>query len=238
MKRLFQRIGEKARDVRQPPIILTALGDSVTQGAMEHCVYSHEGVYHRQLQREFEALYPITAFSTINAGVSGGTAQQALERLDRDVIKYEPDLLLIAFGLNDSMGGPEGVVDFKVALNEIVGRVQKDTLAEIMLLTPPFMASRRNGKIHPEHEKYTEAIVRSQTMGHLAMYAEAIRDVARQCQVCLADIHAEWARLSREGFDTDCWLSNGLNHPNNEGHKLASTIIWSCLLAHRPPLES
>jgi lysophospholipase L1-like esterase len=41
-------------------------------------------------------------YTVINSGVSGDTAAGALERIDRDVLRFAPDLVIIAFGLNDS----------------------------------------------------------------------------------------------------------------------------------------
>ena len=109
MRRFFQRIRDKAKDVAQSPILTIAFGDSVTQGAMQLHSLDAEGVYHRLLEKELAAFFPTTTFSTINAGVSGGSAPQAVERLERDVLRHDPDLVLIAFGLNDSLSGLEGL---------------------------------------------------------------------------------------------------------------------------------
>lgn len=237
MNRFFHRIEEKSRDVARRPVLLVALGDSVTQGAMQISVLDAEGVYHRLLQRELEAFYPSATFSTVNAGVSGGTVAQALERLERDVLSFRPDLVLIAFGLNDCHNGLEGLARFQADLSEMVRRINESTEADILLVTPSFMARRANARIHPDHSQHTQAVIGAQTEGTLARYAQVIRDVASASSLPLADVHREWERLSADGFDTDAWLINGLNHPNRQGHKLASQVVFSAILGQRPAVQ-
>lgn len=233
MKRFFQRIRDKAKDVTLPSVTIVALGDSVTQGVMEHRVLDGEGVYHNILKRELEAVYPSTSFSVINAGVSGGSAPQAVERLERDVLRHDPDLVLVAFGLNDSLGKLEKLPVFENALRTIVAEIREKTQAGIILITPPFMARRGSFRVHADHEAFTDVIVGAQVDGSLALYAEAIRKVAVGEAVGLVDVHREWERLSEDGMDTDVWLINGLNHPDRRGHKLAATLILTELLSSR-----
>ena len=236
MSRFFQRIREKAKDVSQKPIMIVALGDSVTQGVMEHRLLDSSGVYHRLFQEELEIFFPSTTFSTINAGVSGGTAGQAVERLEREVLRHDPDLVLVAFGLNDSLGGMEGLAGFSASLNQIVRQVRDKTSATVILLTPSFMAKRRSVRIHPEHDLMADKIIRTQTEGVLNHYAEAIRRIAEKEKTALADIHREWERLAEVGLDTDLWLINGLNHPNKQGHKFASRILFHAMISQMPAI--
>lgn len=213
------------------PVNIVALGDSVTQGAMEHRMLNGGAVYHRLLQQGLEDFFPTTTFNTINVGVSGGSAADGVVRLERDVLKHEPDLVLVAFGLNDSLGGVAGLISFESALRTIVLQVKSKTSADVILLTPSFMAQhKRDCRIHPDHEEAVDLIVGSQVSGTLADFAETIRKVARELRVCLADIHREWTRLAEDGLDTDDWLINGLNHPDRRGHKLAATVILTEIL--------
>lgn len=233
MKRFFQRIRAKGKDVSLPPVLVVAFGDSVTQGVMEQQVLDSKGVYHRLLQEELESFFPTTTFSTINAGVSGDNAAQALKRLERDVLRHDPDLVLVAFGLNDAGQGREGLSAFTHALREIISRIRQETAADIVLLTPSFAAYHRNPRIHPDHEGMADGIIRMQTGGVLDQYAQAIRDVAAASEVPLADLHREWTRLQEDGLDTDLWLINGLNHPDRRGHRLAASLVFNTLFSHR-----
>ena len=77
------------------PVKLAFLGDSVTHGCFEiiekaagcfDCVYDQDAVYHNRLRRQLAAVFPNCPATMINAGISGGSAQQGAERERRDVI--------------------------------------------------------------------------------------------------------------------------------------------------------
>lgn len=233
LNRFFGRIKDKALDASRPPVLIVALGDSVTQGCMELGRLDPAAVYHREVQTRLEAFFPTTTFCTINAGVSGGDVPQALERLERDALRHDPDLVFVAFGLNDSLGGRGNLAAFGEGLGEIVSRVRARTEAAVMLLTPPFMATRVSDRIHPGHADFAEKIIRAQTDGTLSAYAEKVREASRVHGTLLADIHAEWERLRETGADPDQWLANGLNHPDTRGHHLAATVVFHRLLSSR-----
>lgn len=238
MKRFFQRVEQKARNVTLPAVSIVAFGDSVTQGVMEHQMLDSKHVYHRLLQEELESFFPTTTFSTFNAGVSGDNVPNALARLDRDVLNRNPDLVLVAFGLNDSQMGVAGLEKFSKGLRAIVFSIKKETDAGILLLTPPFMATRQNARIHPTQLAMTKDIVETQNKGILALYAEAIREVANSFDIPLADIHKEWIRLAYYGIDTNILLINGLNHPDARGHRFASQIVFHRILSERERLQT
>ncbi len=233
MKRFFDRIAKKALDPRQPSVVICALGDSVTQGVMEHRWLDPSATYLRRLQIALEEFFPTTTFNTLNAGVSGDQVTGGLERLDRDVIQHQPDLVLLAFGLNDCLKGISNTGEFGKTLTKIVGRLQNETEADIVLVTPPFMATRAGSRVHPEHSPFAGDIARCQNDGTLAAYAEIIRQVSSREKLALADVHAEWKRLQKAAVDTDLWLSNGLNHPDARGHQLPATVIFHALLSGR-----
>lgn len=226
---LFRRLAES--DLGRRAIQVVAFGDSVTQGAMEMGRLGSSETYHRLFHQDLEAFYPTTTINVINSGISGETASQAIARLERDVLRYEPDLAFIAFGLNDSVDGPEKIPVFSEAIRHIVREIRGRAPATIVLITPPFMATSKSSRIHPLHEECAELIIRTQTDGVLADYAAALRAVAAEEETVLADVHAEWQRLRETGLDLDCWLSNGLNHPDVRGHRLAAKVIWNSLFA-------
>ena len=71
------------------------LGDSHTMG-------TRESSYSNELKDLFEnATIANIRFEIINAGVSGYTSLQGL-RLCNEIMKYQPDLIIVCFGWNDS----------------------------------------------------------------------------------------------------------------------------------------
>lgn len=213
-------------------IQIVAFGDSVTQGAMEVGRSSPDETYHRFLQKDLEAFFPASTINVTNSGIGGETATQGLARLERDAFAHHPDLLLIAFGLNDSTLGREALPDFEKAIREMVVSAKVRGGMTIVILTPPFMASERTYRIHPHHENVAEIIIRTQTQGTLEEYAAKLREIALEEGVILADVHAAWNRLKKAGIDMNTWLANGLNHPDARGHKIAALVIWNALFTN------
>ncbi len=77
---------------------VVCFGDSVTG------VYYHTGsrrAYTDMLGIALRQFAPQAKVEMINAGISGNTTENALARIDRDVIAHRPDLVTVMFGLND-----------------------------------------------------------------------------------------------------------------------------------------
>jgi len=94
------------------------------------------------------------------------------------------------------------------------------------------MATRDNPKVHAEHRQYVDLMTSMQNDGVVAEFAEAVRQVGRKNNVAVADIQAAWKALADKGTDTTALLSNGLNHPNAEMHRVAAEIILKTIQQH------
>lgn len=206
-------------------MLVVAFGDSVTQGMTAFGEQTHDGVYHARFKRLLEAQYQLGTFSVINAGVSGQTAPGALSLIDRDVIRFQPDLTLVAFGLNDAWNGHAGIQMFVDAMNTIVSRVSSETESDVVLLTPNFMNTRVPSQATGEERSAFRASARLQNEGVLAVYAQAVRDVAREFNVLCADVYSAWKELANRGEDIDSMLSNGMNHPTPEAHTIPAELL-------------
>lgn len=141
-----------------------------------------------------------TSVSVINAGIAGDNLIMMDKRLERDVLRYQPDLVLINGSLNwdDSMGT---TAFYKQLLEKIVDRVQDHTEADIVLLTPNGMVTDRHFCMRLEER------------------VEAVRAVACEKSVCLADTYAIWEKARDIGCPWQELLANGCNHPGVEGHE-------------------
>lgn len=223
-------IRDKEADFRaRGSVVLVAFGDSVTMGATAPGVLEPDLVYHQRLKRMLEAWRPKAVFSVINSGIGGDTAERALDRIERDVLRHRPDLVLVAFGLNDASDDPSHLPRFESSLRAILDRIARETEADAMLLTPPFMAARESDAVADEHRALVPRMVALQTGGHLARYAEAIRAAGRRAGVPVADVYAAWEALAAQGMDTTAMLANGLNHPTGEAHAIAARCVLEAI---------
>ncbi|HEX7001659.1 MAG TPA: GDSL-type esterase/lipase family protein [Trueperaceae bacterium] len=214
---------------------IVAFGDSVTAGHTRAGVVQPEIAYHAKVAAALRSRLPDQRVEVVNAGVPGDTVTEALARLDDDVIRHGPGLVLVAFGLNDAVGmrgmtgGIAGIPLFEDSLANACARARRECGASVVLLTPNFMATSDNPNVDVMEREYLPAMTRLQTEGVVAAYAAAVRGVAADQGVAVADVYAAWEGLAAAGRDTNELLANGLNHPGEEGHALSAETVLAVL---------
>lgn len=77
---------------------IVCFGDSLTYG----CGVASNINYADRLERFLPQYYPAIAWQVINSGVNGDTTREARARLQKDVLRYNPNIVFILFGSNDS----------------------------------------------------------------------------------------------------------------------------------------
>ena len=114
-------------------VTIVALGDSIT----EDTFHTRGRMNWVGLLREaiFEA-YGNGLCTMVNSGVCGSSYREALTRLDRDVLRFAPDLVILALGMNDAIRGREGLAEFTEDVRRCVARIRAETTAEILIRTP------------------------------------------------------------------------------------------------------
>ena len=223
---------------RKNPVIV-ALGDSVTAGHFEtllpkdpealrtHFAQMLRGddvlgeitdareSYIEKFRLALIGKYEQTSVSVLNAGIAGDVLPMMCKRADRDVVRYDPDLVLINGSLNwddETMGDASA---YKALLKGLVQKLKAETEADIILLTP-------NGDLP---NNLLEPIGIPAKPVTTPARCEAIRQVAQEEQVCLADVRAVWDQAKDAGIPWEALLSNGVNHPSVEGHEVYAKIL-------------
>jgi len=234
----FQQFQEllqaKASDpgARAPSYV--ALGDSVTQGLMQHQIHEYEMIYHQICKRNLQQHYYGTVLNVINAGVSGDIARKAVERWDRDVAPFKPNLVTIMFGHNDvhdGSDGRDGLASYMEAIDELVRRVERDTEAAVLLITPCMMMKRSNERIIQEHQSLVPQFERLAEEGILDSYVAALRTYAAERSIPCLDAYAMWEDMEREGKDIHLRLANGINHPDPLFHIELGNQLYQMLIS-------
>ena len=244
--KFIDRLSRRNLAVRdERPVIAVCLGDSVTHGCFDAfvdergdvgTVYAPAKGYAAQLERKLRALYPVAAGTVVNAGIGGDDAAGGLARLDRDVLSFKPDLVVINFGLNDSMhpNFEEGLEMYRAAMRGMMRRVTESG-AECILLTPNFMCRYVSNALPDERiRRIARSAAEIQNAGVLAAYVAAARREAAELCVPVADAYARWHTLSENGVDTTAMLSNFINHPTVEAHAIFVETLMDALLFRAP----
>jgi len=214
-----ERLLEKAKDANKRAVTYVAIGDSVTQGCMEVDVYEYTDIYHQVFRRAVEQQFPGTVINVINSGVGGDTIEASRPRWERDVLLYKPDLVTICFGHNDAHHGREGVADFIKGISDLLDRIQAETEAEVLLITPCMMMKEVNTRISEKHQVHIPAFVKLAEEEILGLYVSALRQLAEERNLPCLDVYAIWEQMEQEGQDIHALLSNGINHPVAAFHR-------------------
>ena len=208
---------------------IVAFGDSTT--AFREDVKS---VYSQRLLSSLSSYstsaHPV-AFEIINAGVSGDTTRNALERFDRDILRKSPHLVIIQFGLNDScidvqMGktGPRVLrEDYEKNLLYFIKKLREQH-ARVILMTPN--PARWSDNVKRIWGKPPYDI--SDPMGFNLLnseYAESVRQLGKKAKVPVVDIYKLFLDYHRKnGRSMDKLLTDGI-HPNDRGHRLIASAL-------------
>lgn len=237
--RIIEKIAEKSKNnLGVGEVSIAFLGDSVTQGCFElywksngdmETVFDPEHSYHRYISRIFAQLYPSVPITMINAGVSSGTASHGLERLHRDVIRHQPDLTVVCFGLNDVWGGLKGIEKYTTALEKIFDELQKEDI-EVIFMTPNMMNTSVSCHLEASFVESAEKTAVLQNDGILDVYLDAARKLCRKKNIPVCDCYARWKTLQSCGVEINDMLANHINHPARKMNWLFAVSLVETML--------
>lgn len=218
---------------RKNPVVV-ALGDSVTAGHFEFAgdpaeMFAKAGAgqlqegdvidvtdarecYLEKFRWKLIDYYEQTSVSVVNCGIAGDTILGMEKRLERDVIRYQPDLVILNGSLN--WDGELGTAtDYRRILGSVVDRILAGTEADVILLTPNMeVPSPYTGQVSTLEER-----------------VEAIRQIAEEKQVCLGDTYLAWKRYEAAGYPVGDLLANGVNHPSAVGHEAYAEVLMKLI---------
>ena len=118
-------------------------GDSITDAGRDKRNYFDLGAgYPKYAAEQIKADHPDADFTFINLGISGNRTCQLFDRLYKDGIELQPDVISILIGINDVWhrygGNRIETTDAQIALNyrSILERLKAQTNAKIVMIAP------------------------------------------------------------------------------------------------------
>ena len=213
--------------VKYGPINIVAFGDSITHGALNIGEMDFETVYHNRLKKKINAIGSYYPVNVINAGIGGMTAVRSLERMDSPVLRYEPDLVIVCFGLNDVNRDKD---IYMRSLETIFNRCREQG-SDVIFMTPNMLNTYVAEDTHPEHAEYAKKTAFIQTSGRMDEYMSGACGMAQSMGVTVCDCYSEWKKLS-ETQDTTLMLANRINHPSREMHELFAQRLFDTIFAN------
>jgi len=233
-------LSDKAKNLKSEKIPTIAfLGDSVTQGCFElyltedgrvETVFDSKHGYHHVLEDILATLYPNVPINYVYAGISGDNAKGGLARLERDVLRYQPDLTVVSFGLNDSTHGEEGLEVYRDSLRQIFERL-RSAGSEIIFMTENMMNTSVNyNELRSPIADIAKNTASVQNSGMLTKYFEVAKQTASECGACICDVYSKWQHLHAHGVEVNHLLSNSINHPLRKMHYLFAYSLLDTLI--------
>jgi acyl-CoA thioesterase I len=148
----------------------------------------------------------------INDAVDGWTSQNGLRQAkDKRIGKEMPDLVIIAFGMND-VYYQRDVAKYRSNIRGIIEQVRADAPDAEFILVATMPANAERGITTDKFPLYRDALASLCGPG-----------------VVLADLTSMWqALLTRKTFYD--LTGNGVNHPNDFGHRIYAQTLLALLI--------
>lgn len=148
--------------------------------------------------------------SLTNLSVGGMATPWLLTMFDK-VVADKPDLVIIAFGMNDAAGIP--AKDYQTNIRAAIEKIRAQ-LPECEFILVATMLGNRDW-IALEQELFPA-------------YRDALRELCGP-GIALADVTSVWTEILKVKQDWD-QTGNGVNHPNDFGHRVYAQVLASLLL--------
>lgn len=115
-------------------------------------------------------------------GDGGNTAQEGFERLERDCISYQPHIVVLCFGANDSIRAPDRE-QFKLFYRKIIDSIREKATKHIILETIPTL----DEKLHSQRNN-PKALFYGGLENYVEFFSHSfIREIAQRENLILYD---------------------------------------------------
>ena len=194
------------------PLRIVVIGDSISVG----CNASgwaggapFQPAYPELVRHNLEKHYG-EEISLTNLSVSGMSTDWAFTMIDK-IVEPHPDLVIIAFGMNDASGRP--AKEYQAKTKSVTDQVRAK-LPEAEYILVATMVGNRDW-ISLKQELFPE-------------YSESLKQL-RAPGIAVADVTSIWAECLKHKQHYDL-TGNGVNHPNDFGHRVYAQVISALLI--------
>lgn len=205
---------QRLRDKKALNIVL--LGDSISTGCNASGWANgapQQPAYPELLRRHLEAHYK-TEVELTNLSVGGTSTPWGVKMIPK-VVEQKPDLVILAFGMNDSSGRSSD--DYRTQIETMISTA-RESLPDVEFILVASMLGNRDWTTL-KHDLFSK-------------YRDELADLCEP-GIALADMTSVWQEMLKRKQDHDL-TGNGVNHPNDFGHRVYAQVISRLLVAGPP----
>jgi lysophospholipase L1-like esterase len=198
------------------PVSIVLIGDSISSGCNASgwagetpFQPSFPGLLQRHLKVRYE-----TTVRMVNPSVSGKDTRWVLSTLDK-VVEPRPDLVIVAFGMNDAAG--RSAEEYKANTKAVIEKIRQSLPKTEFILVATMLGNRDWPKLKQEL---------------FPQYRNALKELCEP-GIALADMTSIWAEFLKRKQDWDL-TGNGVNHPNDFGHRVYAQVLSALLVPSVP----
>ena len=201
-----------ARLQQQQPLSIVLLGDSISTGCNASGwakAAPFQPAYQDLLKQHLSAHYQ-TEVKLTNLAVSGKSTPWGISQIT-NVVETKPDLIILAFGMNDSSG--RSAEEYGSNIAKMISTARESLPDAEFILVATMLGNRDWTALnHDLFPKYRDQL-------------------AALCKpgVALADMTSVWQEFLLRKKDRDL-TGNGVNHPNDFGHRVYAQVLSALLI--------
>ncbi|WP_430933835.1 SGNH/GDSL hydrolase family protein [Saccharicrinis sp. 156] len=167
----------------------------------------------------------------VNKGVGGNSTLDLLKRLDKDVLKENPDLVILMVGANDMLNSRKmlSYAQYSENLEKIV-RTVKESGSQVLMMSSPPVDSAYLFQRH-DRTKYKQAP--NEIMDSVS---HIVKGIAFKNKVLFVNLFEEFMALSVPVYNQDLFIRNIKNsnkadgvHPTSLGYHFIANVIYQYL---------
>jgi lysophospholipase L1-like esterase len=193
----------KAKLKAKEPLTIVAWGDSITMGSQLWTsgdkVAQAKAIYHALLAEKLKKKYGDDAIKVVNSSKGGYQTHQALPNIQKEVLDYKPDLVIMAVCAGDTLYS--NFDTFKTNWTKIVEKLRAEGIEVIVRTPTPIEYGVKQGE----------------------PFAEYIRTYAKEQKLPMDDQRACFLARGEAALGE---LIPDDAHPNQRGHELMADVLF------------
>lgn len=193
------------------PLSLVVLGDSISTELNTSLLFDaapFQPGYPRLLQRHLQEKFGSEVTLT-NLSVGGTRSSWGVGQVEK-VVEANPDLVILAFGMNDSAGVSSE--QYQAHTRKMIEEIRKQVPDAEFVLVASMLGNRDWTTLN--HESFPK-------------FRDALKELCEP-GIALADMTSIWTGILERKQDWD-QTGNGVNHPNDFGHRIYAQVIAKLL---------